>query len=108
MDTAKSKSYVNPAASALPRAASHLTDRGLVTADRMTVEAGRRVRRTVQEIVDELAVTHPGKHRDQIVEAIQVRWSERVGPAAPPLERRKAIEYAEHISRSLSVNIVPG
>lgn len=107
MDTATNNNVSPAIDTVLAPGASQSTSRGLVTADRMTVEANRRVRRLVQEILDELAVSHAGKHRDQVVEAIHLRWSERVGPAAPPLEQRKALEYASHISQGLTVHIVP-
>jgi hypothetical protein len=72
----------------------------------MSIEAARQTRATVQEIVDELVQTHRGIRPDKIVQALQVRWTARLGHASPPLDTHKAIEYANHISKGNSVTIL--
>lgn len=76
------------------------------TADRMTVRAEAHVREIVQQIVDELAGTHRGVHPELVVEAIQLKWLERAGSAAPPLAAAYALQYAVHVSNGVLVRIV--
>lgn len=79
---------------------------GNATADRMAVEANRRVREIVQEIITTLQDTHRGRGHHELVMAVQRRWSELVGDAAPPLSDHQAFEYARHISEGNRVMVV--
>jgi hypothetical protein len=78
------------------------------TANRMANEASESVAETVQEIVDELAETHAGEDPEDVVDAVQEKWAEKQGEAAPPLREAKAAEYARHISKGRDVTVVPG
>jgi hypothetical protein len=78
------------------------------TANRMANEASESVADTVQEIVDELADTHVGEDPEEVVDAVQEKWTEKQGDAAPPLAPSKAAEYAQHISHGRDVTVVPG
>jgi hypothetical protein len=79
-----------------------------VTANRMATEASEHVTDTVQEVVDEVGETHAGKDPAEVVEAVQEKWSAKVGDAAPALPDHKATEYAHHISEGNNVKVVPG
>jgi hypothetical protein len=77
------------------------------TANRMVNEAAEHVAETVQGIVEEVADTHVGADSDDIVDAIQEKWTEKQGDAVPPLHDEKAAEYARHISEGNRVTVVP-
>lgn len=83
------------------------SENGNATANRMTVEASEHVAGTVQEIVEEVAETHAGAAPEQVAEAVQEKWTDKVGEAAPPLGDDKAAEYAEHIVEGKDVTVVP-
>lgn len=78
------------------------------TANRMANEASESVAETVQEIVDELGETHAGADPEDVADAVQEKWAEKQGDAAPPLSEEKAAEYAQHISDGRDVTVIPG
>lgn len=77
------------------------------SANRMATQASENVAETVQDIVEEVAETHTGKHPEEVADAVQEKWVEKQGDAAPPLHPDKAAEYADHISRGRDVTVVP-
>jgi hypothetical protein len=77
------------------------------SSNRMATEAAEHVAETVQEIVEEVGDTHTGADPEDIVGAIQGKWTEKQNDAAPPLRNDKAAEYARHISEGNSVTVVP-
>jgi uncharacterized membrane protein YkoI len=77
------------------------------TANRMANEATESVAETVQDIVEEVSETHAGKDPEEVLDAVQEKWAEKQGDAAPPLPPEKAVEYAEHISEGNDVTVVP-
>jgi uncharacterized membrane protein YkoI len=77
------------------------------TANRMANQATETVAETVQDIVEEVSETHGGKDPEEIQDAVQEKWAEKQGDAAPPLPPEKAAEYAEHISEGNDVTVVP-
>lgn len=73
----------------------------------MVNEAAEHVAETVQDIVKEVADTHTGADPEDVIDAIQEKWAEKQGDAAPSLHDDKAAEFARHVNEGNNVTVVP-